>query len=131
MGKEALPSARISTATYRLQFNRHFTFLHAKGLAAYLHDLGISDLYASSFVAAKEGSIHGYDVVDPTIFNKEIGDEQTYLDLSEELQRLEMGLILDFVPNHMCVDSPENLWWMDVGVAPPRCRPPIPQCPDR
>src|SRR3990172_6497547 len=114
MGQEAWRSARIPAATYRLQFNRHFTFLHAKELAAYLHDLGISDLYASSFVAAKEGSIHGYDVVNPTVFNKEIGDEQTYLDLADELKRLEMGLILDFVPNHMCVDSPENLWWMDV-----------------
>jgi (1->4)-alpha-D-glucan 1-alpha-D-glucosylmutase len=114
MGQEASPSARIPTATYRLQFNRHFTFLHAKELAAYLHDLGIGDLYASSYVAAKEGSIHGYDVVNHTVFNKEIGDEQSHRDLAEELRRLGMGLILDFVPNHMCVDSPENLWWMDV-----------------
>ena len=114
MGQEALPGARIPTATYRLQFNRQFTFLDAKELAAYLHDLGIGDLYASSCFAAKEGSIHGYDVVNHTVFNKEIGNEQSYLDLAEELRRLEMGLILDFVPNHMCVDSPENPWWMDV-----------------
>jgi (1->4)-alpha-D-glucan 1-alpha-D-glucosylmutase len=114
MGQEALPSARIPTATYRLQFNRQFTFSQAKELAAYLHDLGIGDLYASSFVAAKEGSVHGYDVVNHTVFNREIGNEESYRDLTGELRRLEMGLILDFVPNHMCVDSPENLWWMDV-----------------
>ena len=56
---------RIPVATYRLQFNRQFTFADAQEIVPYLHELGISDIYASSYVAAKEGSLHGYDIVDP------------------------------------------------------------------
>ncbi|HEY3308531.1 MAG TPA: malto-oligosyltrehalose synthase [Desulfuromonadaceae bacterium] len=114
MAQEALPIARIPTASYRLQFNRQFPFSFAKEIIGYLHDLGISDLYASSYLAAKEGSQHGYDIVNHSILNKEIGDEQTYQALIDELQRFGMGQILDFVPNHMCIESNENLWWMDV-----------------
>jgi (1->4)-alpha-D-glucan 1-alpha-D-glucosylmutase len=80
----------------------------------YLHKLGISDLYASSYLQAKEGSIHGYDVVDQTILNREVGDQASYQRLVEELERHGMGQILDFVPNHMCIESQENRWWMDV-----------------
>ena len=39
MGQEALPSAKLPTATYRLQFNRHFKFVHAKEIVAYLTTL--------------------------------------------------------------------------------------------
>ena len=108
------PKARVPSATYRLQFNRQFTFAGAREIVGYLHDLGISDLYASSYLQAKEGSIHGYDVVNQTLLNREVGDEATYQGMIEELQRFGMGQILDFVPNHMCIESVENLWWMDV-----------------
>ena len=37
---------RIPTSTYRLQFNRHFTFAQAREIVSYLHELGISDVYA-------------------------------------------------------------------------------------
>ncbi len=114
MREHDLPKARIPAATYRLQFNAGFTFADAKKLVGYLSDLGISDIYASSYVAAKEGSVHGYDVVNQTILNKEVGNEETYLALIEELQRHGMGHILDFVPNHMCIESCDNVWWMDV-----------------
>jgi (1->4)-alpha-D-glucan 1-alpha-D-glucosylmutase len=114
MEEEVLPSARIPSATYRLQFNARFTFRDARQIAGYLNELGISDLYASSYLAAKEGSLHGYDVVNQTILNKEVGDEQSYQAMVGELQRLGMGHILDFVPNHMCIESSENAWWMDV-----------------
>jgi (1->4)-alpha-D-glucan 1-alpha-D-glucosylmutase len=114
MDQEAITKAKIPTATYRLQFNAQFTFAAAREIVGYLHDLGISDLYASSYLQAKEGSIHGYDVVNQTVLNREVGDEAAYGGLVEELQRFGMGQILDFVPNHMCIESVENLWWMDV-----------------
>jgi (1->4)-alpha-D-glucan 1-alpha-D-glucosylmutase len=114
MNRQALPSAKIPSATYRLQFNAQFTFCAAREIVGYLHDLGISDLYASSYLRAKEGSLHGYDVVDQTVLNREVGSEETYQGLVEELQLFGMGQILDFVPNHMCIESAENHWWMDV-----------------
>ncbi|WP_136524268.1 malto-oligosyltrehalose synthase [Geomonas ferrireducens] len=109
-----LPQARIPSATYRLQFNAGFTFADAERIVGYLHDLGVSDVYASSYLAAKEGSVHGYDVVNQTIFNKELGDEGNYQAFVDELSRHDMGHILDFVPNHMCIESSDNVWWMDV-----------------
>ncbi|UPU36012.1 malto-oligosyltrehalose synthase [Geomonas paludis] len=114
MGAPNLPNAHIPSATYRLQFNAGFTFADATRIIGYLHDLGVSDVYASSYLAAKEGSVHGYDVVNQTILNKEVGDEQSYQAMVEELSRHGMGHILDFVPNHMCIESADNVWWMDV-----------------
>ena len=114
MDQEINPKAKVPSATYRLQFNRQFTFAAAREIVGYLHDLGISDLYASSYLQAKEGSIHGYDVVNQTLLNREVGDEAAYQGMVEELQHFGMGQILDFVPNHMCIESVENLWWMDV-----------------
>lgn len=122
MVQDTLPGARIPSATYRLQFNAKFTFDDAREIIGYFNDLGISDMYASSYLAAKEGSVHGYDVVNQTILNKEVGTEESHLAMVEELQRFGMGHILDFVPNHMCVESAENIWWMDVlenGISSP------------
>src|SRR5512133_3326363 len=99
MVQEKIPRAKIPSATYRLQFNAQFTFAGAREIAGYLSDLGISDVYSSSYLAAKEGSIHGYDVVNQTVLNREVGNEETYQGWVGELQRLEMGQILDFVPN--------------------------------
>ncbi|MGA2879789.1 MAG: malto-oligosyltrehalose synthase [Bryobacteraceae bacterium] len=102
------------SATYRLQFNKAFTFEDAAGLVEYLDDLGITDIYASPFLMARPGSVHGYDVTDQSRFNPEIGDEASFVRLSEALQRRKMGLIADVVPNHMCITHPSNLWWWDV-----------------
>ena len=104
----------IPSATYRLQFNRSCTFADATGLAGYLDELGISTIYASPFLMARPGSMHGYDVTDHTRFNPEIGDESSFLQLSEELHRRGMSMIADVVPNHMCISHPSNLWWWDV-----------------
>lgn len=104
---------RIPAATYRLQFNREFRFEDARDLVPYLHQLGISDLYASPILKARKGSSHGYDVTDPTCLNPELGTETDLHALVRELENHNMGLLLDIVPNHM-VASPENPWWMDV-----------------
>ncbi len=105
---------RIPCATYRLQFNNQFRFADATRIIAYLHDLGITDIYSSPYFKAKKGSLHGYDIVDPNALNPEIGTEEDYTAMAAELRRHDMGQVLDIVPNHMCVDSSDNLWWMDV-----------------
>jgi (1->4)-alpha-D-glucan 1-alpha-D-glucosylmutase len=102
------------SATYRLQFNHLFTFDDAAKLVGYLDELGISDVYASPFLMARPGSLHGYDVTDQSRFNPEIGDEDSFVRLSADLQRRGMGLIADVVPNHMCVSHASNTWWWDV-----------------
>lgn len=111
---EDLLLPRIPIATYRVQFNRHFTFTDASRIISYLHDLGISDIYASPYFKAKEGSLHGYDIIDQTTLNPEIGTEEEYNAFITELNKYGMGQILDIVPNHMCIESKDNVWWMDV-----------------
>jgi (1->4)-alpha-D-glucan 1-alpha-D-glucosylmutase len=105
---------RIPAATYRLQFNKSFTFRHALEWLDCLQALGITDVYASPFVVARSGSIHGYDVVDPRAINPEIGTERDLECLHEALVSRGMGLIMDLVPNHMCVNTNDNIWWNDV-----------------
>ncbi|RJQ23960.1 MAG: malto-oligosyltrehalose synthase [Nitrospiraceae bacterium] len=109
-----IPAARIPVSTYRLQFNGIFTFAEAKRIVPYLSDLGISDIYASPYFRAKEGSLHGYDIVNHNELNPEVGTEEEYDELVRELGRHGMGQVLDIVPNHMCIASRENAWWMDV-----------------
>ncbi|MGH7231050.1 MAG: alpha-amylase family glycosyl hydrolase, partial [Nitrospiraceae bacterium] len=111
-----MPSAlpRIPSSTYRLQFNRSFTFQDARTLVPYLRELGISDCYSSSYLKAAPGSQHGYDIADPTSLNPELGDETEYLAFIKTLQANDMGHILDIVPNHMGIARSCNPWWLDV-----------------
>ena len=105
---------RIPAATYRLQFNRHFTFEDARRLVPYLEALGVSDVYASSYLAARPGSLHGYDIVNHNALNPEIGTADEFDRLTEALLDRGMGQILDVVPNHMGVATGSNPWWNDV-----------------
>lgn len=106
--------ARIPGATYRLQFNRQFDFRQAAALADYLQDLGISDCYASPLFAARPGSSHGYDVTDHSKFNPELGSEEDFIEFARQLKKRGMGLMIDVVPNHMCIAGGGNRWWNDV-----------------
>lgn len=108
-----MPSA-IPIATYRLQLTADFDFDAAAGVVPYLKALGISHVYASPFTKARKGSTHGYDVVDHTKFNPELGGEEGFARLSDALKRNDLGLILDFVPNHVGVHFADNPWWLDV-----------------
>jgi (1->4)-alpha-D-glucan 1-alpha-D-glucosylmutase len=108
-----MPTLRIPVATYRLQFNGQFRFEHARALAEYLGRLGVTDIYASPLLQARTGSSHGYDVTDTSHLNSEIGSEQEFEALTDELLTRGMGLLLDIVPNHMAASS-ENPWWMGV-----------------
>jgi len=104
---------RAIAATYRLQFNKDLTFRDATKLLDYFSELGITHIYASPILRSRAGSTHGYDVVDPTRLNPELGTEADFFSLQTELRNRGMGLILDIVPNHMSASS-ENSWWMDV-----------------
>ncbi|MEP0855874.1 malto-oligosyltrehalose synthase [Trichocoleus sp. DQ-U1] len=104
---------RIPAATYRIQFNADFPFDSAKKIIAYLAELGISDLYASPIFKAREGSTHGYDVVDPTQLNPELGTPENFEALVNEIKNYDMGWVQDIVPNHMAYDS-QNQFLMDI-----------------
>ncbi|MBZ0308617.1 MAG: malto-oligosyltrehalose synthase, partial [Anaerolineae bacterium] len=107
-------SRRIPRATYRLQFNEQFTFRDAIQIIPYLHQMGISDLYASPLLKARPGSTHGYDTCDYSQLNPVLGTEADFEDMTAALQQHNMGLLLDIVPNHMGVGAECNRWWMDV-----------------
>ncbi len=108
------PRTRIPLATYRLQFNSRFTFRDAHAIVDYLHAMGISDAYASSYLRAVPGSPHGYDVADPTQLNPEIGSDADYRAWIDALRERGMGHVLDVVPNHMGIAKSANPWWLDV-----------------
>ena len=101
-------------ATYRFQFHKGFPFAEAEALIPYLDRLGISHVYASPITTAAAGSMHGYDVIDPTRINPELGGEAAFRSLSEAARRHGMGVIIDIVPNHMGVAGGGNRWWNDV-----------------
>jgi (1->4)-alpha-D-glucan 1-alpha-D-glucosylmutase len=104
----------IPLSTYRLQFNRDFTFAMATDLIPYLAALGITHCYASPYLRARPGSTHGYDIIDHNTLNPEIGSAEDYERFVETLHEHGMGQILDIVPNHMGVMGSDNAWWLDV-----------------
>src|ERR1700693_1819328 len=104
----------IPRATYRVQLSAKFGFHQAAATVPYLQALGISHLYASPFLKARAGSTHGYDIIDHNVLNPEFGGEEGFARLSRALADADMGLILDFVPNHMGVGHADNAWWLDV-----------------
>jgi len=107
-------SPRIPSCTYRLQFNRQFTFAQAREIVPYLHALGVSDAYASPYFQARAESLHGYEITDHNKLNATIGSREEYDAWVAELHAHQMGQVLDFVPNHMGIAEPLNQWWMDV-----------------
>ena len=105
---------RIPSATYRLQLNRQFTFADAAELIPYLDRLGVSDCYLSPVSRARPGSDHGYDVIDHELLNPELGGAERFEDLAAALARHQLGVLLDVVPNHMCIAGDWNWRWLDV-----------------
>ncbi|MBI2834067.1 MAG: malto-oligosyltrehalose synthase, partial [Acidobacteria bacterium] len=105
---------RVPVSTYRLQLWGAFGFASARTLVSYLARLGITDLYASPIVTARPGSTHGYDICNHNEINLELGGEGEFEALSSELAAEGLGLIVDFVPNHMGIDARLNPWWRDV-----------------
>src|SRR3954469_11913291 len=100
-------------ATYRLQLHAELDFDRAAALADYLAELGVSHLYASPCLKAVPGSKHGYDVVDPTRVNPELGGEEGHGRLLRALAVHGLGHVLDIVPNHLAA-ARDNPWWWEV-----------------
>src|SRR5437764_10993827 len=105
---------RVPLSTYRLQFNQRFTFRDASAIVPYLHELGVTDCYASSYFAAVPGSEHGYNVADPSRLNPELGPDEDYWSWIDAMRSRGMGHVLDVVPNHMGIAKSANPWWLDV-----------------
>lgn len=104
---------RTPLATYRIQLEPNFGFQALKDIVPFLAALGISDVYASPIFRAKEGSSHGYDVVDHNQLNPDLGGEEEFEKLKGEVKKFGMGWIQDVIPNHMAFDG-QNLMLMDV-----------------
>ena len=104
----------IPRATYRVQFHAGFPFADAIPLAPYWAKLGISHVYASPIGTARTQSMHGYDQVDPTRINPELGGEEGFRALAAALKAEGLGIIIDIVPNHVAVGHGDNGWWLDV-----------------
>jgi (1->4)-alpha-D-glucan 1-alpha-D-glucosylmutase len=99
--------------TYRVQFNPAFGFNDAEKIVEYLKRIGVSHIYASPIFKARKGSPHGYDIVDPTKLNNEIGSESEFNRLIGTIQNYTLGWIQDIVPNHMAFDA-DNRFLMDI-----------------
>lgn len=112
----------VPSATYRLQLNPQFTFQDAIAILDYLAELNISHIYASSYLQPAAGSMHGYDVADPTSINKDLGGRRGQQKFFKALAQKSLGQIIDVIPNHMTTKCPDNSWWMSVlkyGLASP------------
>jgi len=88
-------------ATYRLQVHKDFTLDAAGRILPYLADLGISHVYLSPCLQAAPGSMHGYDVTDPSRISEDLGGEQAWERFVEGARRNNLGILIDIVPNHM------------------------------
>jgi len=111
---ERMKTRPIPLSTYRLQFNRSFTFSQAADLVPYLAELGITHCYASPYLRSRPGSMHGYDIIDHHHLDPEIGTPEEYGCFVSALHQHGMGQILDVVPNHMGILSADNAWWLEV-----------------
>jgi (1->4)-alpha-D-glucan 1-alpha-D-glucosylmutase len=102
---------RIPSSTYRLQLHKGFTFDDAAAIANYLHALGISHVYSSPYLQAAPESMHGYDVVDHTRVNEELGGAAAHERFCKRLGEAGLGQVLDIVPNHMSLGKENRFWW--------------------
>jgi (1->4)-alpha-D-glucan 1-alpha-D-glucosylmutase len=99
--------------TYRLQLHAEFTLGDAERILPYLAELGVSHVYLSPCLQAFPGSMHGYDVTDPSRISADLGGEAAWESFIEAARAQHLGILLDFVPNHMSA-SEYNPWWDDV-----------------
>ncbi|HEY0643231.1 MAG TPA: malto-oligosyltrehalose synthase, partial [Nocardioides sp.] len=113
--KHRASTSRTPHSTYRLQVSPDFDLFAATRVLPYLHDLGVDWVYLSPLLASEPGSTHGYDVVAFDHVDPERGGEEGLAALSAEARRLDMGVLVDIVPNHVGVATPEEgPWWWDV-----------------
>src|SRR5436305_9604821 len=104
-----MPPTGSPTATYRLQLRREFGFRDAAAVVPYLASLGVSHVYCSPVLAATPGSAHGYDVVDHSRLSPELGGDEGWAELVAACRAHGLGVVVDVVPNHMAIPTPESL----------------------
>lgn len=102
---------RIPGSTYRIQLHKGFTFDDASSIAEYLKQLGITHVYSSPYLQAAPNSMHGYDVVDHRRVNEELGGAEAHERFCKHLGEVELGQVLDIVPNHMSLGEQNRYWW--------------------
>ncbi len=104
---------RAVGSTYRVQVRPDADLDHTASVVDYLDRLGVTHLYSAPLLAAIPGSAHGYDVVDPTRVNPELGGPAALDRLVAALRRYGLGLVVDIVPNHVGVAVPavNPAWW--------------------
>jgi malto-oligosyltrehalose synthase/4-alpha-glucanotransferase len=100
-------------STYRIQFNKDFSFRNFSEHIHYFSSLGPGTIYASPVFSAVPGSMHGYDITDPHSFNPEIGTADDFNAIIRQLKLMKIGWLQDIVPNHMAL-NPGNYRLMDV-----------------
>jgi (1->4)-alpha-D-glucan 1-alpha-D-glucosylmutase len=100
----------VPVSTYRLQLTSTFGFNEAAAAVPYLARLGVTHLYCSPWLQAEPSSAHGYDVVDHSRVNPELGSLEV---LTTACAEAGLGIVLDIVPNHMSIATPElnKQWW--------------------
>ena len=102
------------SSTYRVQLRPEFGFDDAAAVVPYLAELGVSHVYSSPYLQAAPGSAHGYDVVDHSRVNDDLGGAEAHGRFLAALREHGLGQVLDIVPNHMAIGGRENRWWWDV-----------------
>ncbi|HLS44083.1 MAG TPA: malto-oligosyltrehalose synthase [Ornithinicoccus sp.] len=95
------------TSTYRLQLHAGFTFDDARQAVPYLARLGVSHVYLSPVLTSVPGSQHGYDVLDHSEIDPELGGREGLERLSAACREAGLGVVVDIVPNHMALTAPE------------------------
>jgi malto-oligosyltrehalose synthase len=107
------PTARRELgSTFRLQLNG-LGFAAAADLVPALDAIGIETLYVSPITAARTGSTHGYDVINPAEIDPSLGGREGLESLLSALAGHNMRLLIDIVPNHMAATI-ENPFFFDV-----------------
>ncbi|HEY3884798.1 MAG TPA: malto-oligosyltrehalose synthase, partial [Vicinamibacterales bacterium] len=110
-----MPRPRIvPVSTYRLQIFSGFSLTAARAIVPYLQRLGIGAVYTSPYFAAEPGSTHGYDVTNHNQLNPEVGGLAAHTAFTDAVATAGLQHIVDFVPNHMGINTATNSWWRDV-----------------
>jgi len=108
-------SRRTPTSTYRVQLTSEVDLVEVARWLPYLHDLGVDWVYLSPVLAAEPGSEHGYDVAVHDREDPDRGGAAGLELLSAAAHGLDMGVLVDIVPNHVGVANPRPAtWWWDV-----------------
>ncbi|HWG93049.1 MAG TPA: malto-oligosyltrehalose synthase [Mycobacteriales bacterium] len=116
------PGKPVPVSTYRVQLrppapdgsHPGFGFDDAAAVVPYLARLGVTHLYCSPYLQAAPGSAHGYDVVDHSRLNAELGGQEAFDRMVAACREAGLGIVLDVVPNHVAVSEPESqnpAWW--------------------